>query len=130
MAWKCQQCGHENDGSGNTCQGCGTVRPGNVVLVSEATGKKASMRINTDVGKYLFRSLVGDDAKYASDPQFHLMCDRATGVWTIQHDGKARNPTFLDGTQLPGEPTALSDGGVVTIGADKARLTVKMEYGG
>lgn len=128
MAWRCQQCGHENEDSAATCQGCGGVRPARLALSSEATGKRLVMRISTDVGKHLLRGVVADDAKYGSDPQFRVTCDRANGVWMIQHHAEAKNPTFLDGAPLSAEPAALKEGAVVSIGADKAKLTVKMEY--
>lgn len=129
MAWKCQQCGHESEDSSTCCQGCGVARLGSLVLSSETTGKKLSMRINTDVGQYLLRNLVADDAKFAANPQFHLTCGRATGTWMIQHDTKAKNPTFLNGTPLSLEPSALNEGSIITIGSDKAKLTVEMDYG-
>jgi hypothetical protein len=128
MSWKCPQCGFAaNAERVRTCEGCGHVHFGNIVLVSVDTAKQIRMSIDTAVGQGILKTFVGDDAKYASDPQFRLYRDAALACWAITKIPTAKNATFLNGSPLSDSPAPLAEGAVISIGADKMRLNVKFE---
>src|SRR3954470_23979556 len=84
MTWKCTQCGFAaNPPRVRTCEGCGHVNFGHVVLVSPDTTKQIRMSIDTAVGSGILRTFAGDDVKYASDPQFRLYKDTTLAAWAI-----------------------------------------------
>ena len=128
MGWKCGQCGFDNEGPEreSVCGGCSATRPSHLVLVAEASGTSTEVRIRTEVGKYLLRTLVGEESRFASDPQFCFLHDEATGAWSIQHDARAANPTCLDGAPLTAEPAPLADGAIISIGPARAKLKVEV----
>ena len=130
MAWKCPRCGFDkNVDDSNTCEGgCGYARiPETITLLSADTGRTAKMAIDTRVGKALLRSVLGDDSQYAAESQFRVYKDAGLGSWVIEPCDGAKNPTFLNGSALsPGEKQSLEDGAVISIGPEKARLTVQM----
>jgi len=84
------------------------------------------MGIDTRIGKRLLATFAGDDAQYASDPQFHLVKDMSLGRWLILPDGAAKNPTFLNGRTLS-EKTTLENGAVISVGPERLQLSVKIE---
>ena len=128
MTWKCPQCGFGNTAAcSRTCEGCGHVNFGHVLLLSVDTAKQIRMSIDTAVGQGLLKSFAGDDAKYASDPQFRLYKDTTLAAWAIAKIPTAKNPTFLNGSPLSDAPTPLTEGAVISIGADKMKLHVKFE---
>ena len=128
MTWKCPQCGFAaNPERVRTCEGCGHVHFGNIVLVSAETGKQIRMSIDTTVGQGILKTFAGDDAKYASDPQFRLYKDATLASWAIAKIPTAHNPTFLNGSPLTDAPAKLEDGAVISIGAEKMKLNVKFE---
>ena len=129
MAWKCSDCGYPDiPDEVVTCPGCGYVKcPASVSLTSPATGKSMSIRINTDVGKYMLKPYVGDDYRYASDPQFRIVKQASAGQWIVQHMPGAKNPTFYNGAELPESGQALEEGGVISIGPEKAKLVVSLK---
>jgi len=130
MAWKCPTCGFDvnEDGQTDCAGGCGFVRfPARLVLAAGTAGQKLSMGLSTSVGRRLLEPLVGADARFASEVQFQILRLDAQGVWAVQHAPAATNPTFLNGVPLSGPPAALENGAVLSIGLEKARLTVQME---
>lgn len=127
MAWTCPQCGVDQNREGTRrCEACGYVIYGTLSLTAEATGRQVSIAIDTDVGRHLLRSFAGDEARYASDPQFRVSKDPALGAWAITACPGATNPTWLDGRPLRSAPTPLPDGGVVSIGPERARLKIRI----
>jgi len=126
MSWKCPECGlDENPDDESKCLSCGYVKvPDCVVLVSSSTGESFSMRIDTVVGKYVLKTIVGDDYKFASDKQFRIVKDSLAGEWRVFHVAEAVNQTFVDGTELSSGGTALREGMVVSVGVDKVKLKV------
>ncbi|MBN2584457.1 MAG: FHA domain-containing protein [Planctomycetes bacterium] len=129
MTWKCLKCGFSANVDGTAmCSGCGDVRLGRLVLVSQETGQQIVMSIDTTVGRNLLRTFAGEDAAYASEPQFRLTRDAAAGKWTIRKADGARNPTFVNGVELADEPVALDSDSVISIGPEKVKLTVRQEF--
>lgn len=129
MTWKCTCCGYEEnaDESRQCAGGCGYVRlPQAVVLTSTATGKGIRMSVDTTVGKYLLQSFAGDEAVFASEPQFKIFKDMVAGGWSIQHLDGAKNPTFCDGLSIVAGPALLNEGSVVSIGPERMRLAVEL----
>ena len=127
MTWKCPNCGFDaNEDENLECTGgCGYVRLAEcVTLTGEATGQSVRMKLDTSVGKYLLRKAVGDDYVYAAEPQFRVYKDSALAAWAIRHDLHADNPTYLNGEPLDAEPKPLTDGAIISIGPEKAKVTV------
>jgi hypothetical protein len=126
MVWKCNACGFEaNPDADSKCEACGYSEATILMLTSRATGKSIEMQIATAVGKQLLKSFVGDESRFASDVQFRLARDAASGDWTVTHDSSAANPTFLDVQPLVGS-AVVKDGSVLSIGPEKMCLTVSI----
>jgi hypothetical protein len=123
--WCCKTCGTENDPSGVTCAGCGSVRTVWLRLAFGGTGREATIRVSTVYGQSLLRSLAGDDARFAAERQFSL--DKTGAGWLVTHDPAAKNPTWLNGAPLDA-PTPLQDGAVLSIGPTKMPVTIHFEY--
>lgn len=129
MPWKCPQCGVMGADDRRVCEACSFVEFGSLTLVSAVTGKELKVNLDTTVGRSLLRSLGDEDAKYASDPQFMLKKDAALGAWSVNQALVARNPTFYNGTQVPDDaPVKLEQGGVLSIGPEKMKLTVQLVF--
>lgn len=130
MPWKCPRCGFEDnpEASRNCDGGCGHVRfAKRVVLIACETNRQIVMSVDTTVDKHLLRSFAGDDAAYASSPQFRIYKDAALGGWALEHDAAAKNPTFCNGAAVSGGTVLLSDGCTVSIGPDRMQLVVRIE---
>ncbi|HOI54326.1 MAG TPA: FHA domain-containing protein [Phycisphaerae bacterium] len=129
MTWKCAKCGFSANVDGAAmCSGCGDVRLGRLVLVSEETGQQIVMSVDTTVGRGLLRTFAGDDARYAAEPQFRVTRDVAVGKWTASPAAGTKNATCVDGVPLGDAPVPLGEGSVISIGPDKMRLAVKIEF--
>jgi len=130
MQWKCPKCGFEaNPPNSRSCGlQCGYDRiHRRVLLIASGTSRQIAMSVDTLVGKHLLRSFAGDDAVYASDPQFKIYKDAVMAGWALQHVSTAKNPTFCNGSPATDAPVLLSDGGTVSIGPERMRLTVRLE---
>jgi hypothetical protein len=129
MPWKCPRCGFDANENVRPCSGgCGYIRfPSAVVLASVATGRQISMSVETVVGKYLLKSFAGEDAVYASDPQFRFYKDEIKGSWVVEHLNGAKNPTFCDGESVVAAATPLHEGSVISIGPERMKLVVHFE---
>lgn len=86
------------------------------------------MNIDGSVGRSLLKRAVGDESRFASEPQFHLKRCEDNATWLIKQEPKALNPTLIDGIAITCEGTKLAAGSEITIGPDKARLRVKIEF--
>ena len=126
MNWKCPQCGlGENTDDCATCLSCGYVNiPASVILSSSSTGKRFSMSIDTVVGIYGLKPVVGDEAKYASPEQFRIKKDLSAGHWKVFHMPDAKNPTWVNGTAVTAGGEVLEEGSIITIGPELAKLKV------
>lgn len=126
MPWKCPSCGYENAEAASECAGgCGYAPiPSHLKLRSQLTGKLLAISITTTFGKSLLLSFAGDDALYASEPQFVIRKDAGRGGWFLEHAATAKNPTFVNGTPTGGEPHKLDAMHVVSIGPEKMQLEV------
>jgi len=107
---------------------CGYVRFGKLILSVSEAGQEARMNVDTPVGKALLKRLVGEDARFASEPQFHLRRSDAHSAWVVVPEEKAVNATYVDGVKAHELGVKISTGSEITIGADKARLKVRVEF--
>ena len=102
----------------------GNTKNSAVKLTAE-NGKTVKISNNFFIGKSHF-SDVPDFDRFYSERQFNLMKD-PTGSWIIQHDPKATNQTYLNGTPL-NQPQKLSSGMKVTVGkSGKCPLTIEIK---
>ena len=72
-----------------------------------------SATVDAYFGKRNFHN-AHDDAKYLSDPQFHLLRS-PDGQWTIEHVTSAKNETLVDGHTFSGAKI-LASGMTITVG--------------
>jgi hypothetical protein len=126
--WSCPKCGTEHGVGERRCTGCGDyVRlPRTLILASIATGKVVRMNVGVAVGRAMLLQLGDPDAKYASEPQFLIDRDESAGAWLVRTHPAARNATWYDGAPLTGA-RALASGGLISLGAERLRLTVTLE---
>ena len=95
------------------------------VKLTAENGKTVKISNNFFIGKSHF-SDAPDFDRFYSERQFNLMKD-PTGSWTIQHDPKATNQTYLNGTPL-NQPQKLSGGMKVTVGkSGKCPLAIEIK---
>lgn len=125
MPWKCPQCGVQNADDKKGCEACGYVEFGALALTSVETTKEIKTNIEIEVGKHLLRTFCGEEVRYAGEPQFKLVKDAVLGGWAILPAAGATNPTFFNGAALPETATKLEDGGVISIGPEKMKITVR-----
>jgi hypothetical protein len=126
MPWKCPSCGFDNAEANEECAGgCGYMTvPSRLHLTSQVTGKLLAISITTTFGKSLLLSFAGDDAIYASEPQFMIRKDTGRGGWFLEHAATAKNPTCVNGTAVGADSRKLDGTQVVSIGPDKMKLEV------
>ena len=127
MRWKCPSCGFDNDVPHPECKGgCGYEPiPMKLSLVAATTGKAMTISITTTFCKDLLRSFAGDEAVYASNPQFVIKKDVEAGGWFLEHAPSAKNPTFVNGSTAVSAHCKLQGSHFVTIGPEKMRLEVR-----
>jgi pSer/pThr/pTyr-binding forkhead associated (FHA) protein len=127
MSWKCPQCGVENDAKVDMCAGmCGHVRVYRLVLTS-SSGQELRFQVDTSVGRSALTTVCGEEARFASQPQFTVSRDAAKSRWLIQHEPQATNITFLNGAPIGTTPHPLSQGDVISLGAKRLALKVRLE---
>jgi hypothetical protein len=87
-------------------------------------GKAIKIRIDTIVGMYMVQSAMGEESQYYSEEQFRISKNKTTCRWSIEHIGKAVNPTFLNGTALGAASVDLDEGALISVGPDKGKMVV------
>jgi hypothetical protein len=128
MPWKCPHCGLENYEAVDACAAmCGHVRPIRLVLTAKATGRELRFNVDSDVGRTGLQHAGGDEAKFASQPQFKVYRDTAQARWLLVHCRTATNPTCLNAAPLDYNPQPLSDGDIISIGPLRLQLHVRLE---
>jgi len=127
--WKCPQDGIESPLTVRKCPVCGWANmPRCVSLQSEATGKAADIAGTTKLGRAVFTQRFADpEAKYASDEQFEIVRDEVVVAWMVRPVAGALNATFYNGTEVPPTGCELTEGGVISIGRSRMKLTVKFK---
>jgi hypothetical protein len=127
-AWKCEQCGHENAGGDARCASCGLATVSRRLrLICSATGQSLVTTQTLRIGSALLKRF-GDEAVYASEPQFELRRDVSVGAWTLAHCSGAKNATCLAGLRLVnGVAMPLKTGDIVEIGPGKLKMRVELE---
>ncbi len=127
MGWKCPKCGTENDDHIASCHGmCGYVRYGKLVLVGATTGQEIRMNLDTAVGQSLLKRLVGEEARFASEPQFHLRRSEDEAAWLVMPEPRAVNATHVNGAKVGDAGVKVSDGTEITVGTNKALVKVRV----
>src|SRR5436190_9525584 len=124
--WKCPQDGMEWSVKERKCATCGYVNmPKCISLWSATTGKGADVTGTTRLGKAVFVQRFADpDAKFASDEQFEIVRDDAVlYAWVIRPVAGVRNATYYNGAEVPDAGCELADGGVITVGKSRMKLT-------
>ena len=99
-------------------------------MVSSDTGKAEVLRANLDVTQNWLKGFAGEDAQYACSPQFKLL--REEDQWLLEKAPRAKNPTFVNGTEPSETRSTLKNDDVISIGSrkgnpDKLRITVSLE---
>ena len=127
MRWKGPSCDFDNRPGHRECQGgCRyEAMPQKLTLTAVPTGNEISNMISTNFSKDLLRSFAGDEAVYASNPQFLIQKDIAGGGWYLKHSGTAKNLTFLNGAPALAARRKLEADTNVTIGPEPMRLTIR-----
>jgi hypothetical protein len=125
---KCQSCGTINDKAIGPCQGgCGRVFMAEAVRLAGArSGQSREFRLSTPIGRRLLELIAGDEAVYASEPQFEIIKNKAAGRWMIRHIPTAVHPTYYNGHPIEGEPVPIETGGAITIGPVRTKLNVAL----
>ena len=125
--WKCPQDGTEWSVKERKCPTCGYVNmPKCVTLRSDATGNRAEISASTRLGKSVFNQRFADpDAKFAADEQFEVVRDDALlYAWVLRPVAGARTATFYTGAEGPATGCELAEGGTITVGRTRMKLTV------
>jgi hypothetical protein len=125
--WKCPNDGLEWDLSKyRKCPTCGYLNvPACVSLVSARSGKGADIGTSTRLGRAVFRQrFADDDARFAADEQFEIVRDTEAAAWLVRPVAGVRNATHYNGAVVPPGGCELTEGGVITVGKSKMRLTV------
>jgi hypothetical protein len=67
------------------------------------------------------------DAQFAADEQFEIVRDDVVALaWVIRPVAGTKNPTCYDGAEVPPGGVELADGGVITVGRTRMKLTVRL----
>ena len=126
MSWKCPHCGFDWPDDKRRCDNDGFIRYGRLTLTG-ASGQRLVFGIDADLGRRLLEPLVGVDANVISTRQFLVQKVSSLESWAVSHCPEATNQTCLDGAPVTGT-TSLAAGAVISVGTDKARLTVGIVY--
>ena len=128
MPWTCPQdgCQFENPDGEASCKVCGYRRVAPRLALVGPSGRSVDMGVTTVVGRDLLADVVEGEQRFASAAQFRIVKD-ASG-WLVQHDPSARNPTCYQGNPLGATPVPLEDGGILTVGRESCKLTVRFLF--
>lgn len=128
MPWKCPQCGMQNDESEDACVGmCGHMRLSRLVLTAVVSGYEMRFNVDSEVGRTGLQKAAGEEARFASQPQFKVFRAPGNPVWLISHCASATNPTFLNGKALGTDAQPLGDSDTVSVGPKRLVLKVRKE---
>ncbi len=125
--WKCPQDGMEWSVKERRCPTCGYINmPKAVTLRSSATGKGAEISATTRLGKSVFTQRFADpDAKFAAADQFEIVRDDTLlYAWVIRPVAGVRNATHYNGAEVPASGCELAEGGIITVGKSRLKLSV------
>ena len=130
MGWKCPDCGAENPDERIECFSCGYLLFHPLKLVSiDTEGESKKIKLNLVVGKKLLTEFAGEDAQFASEPQFRVF-PNPLKEWVLEIVKSAKNPTFINGSEPIADQTVLQQGDIISIGSkkgseDKMKLMVQ-----
>ena len=115
-----------NETAASSCIVCGWVKFERLTLRSPVSGREFSLNIDTKVGKSTLKSVVGEDARFASEVQFLLKRSEPHEGWILVHDDSAANPTHVNGVKAAPGGVRLQDGSSISIGVDRSVLKVQL----
>lgn len=127
-AWKCPSCGIHNKDSAPVCLGCSYSEICPLVLESKDTGKTETLRAPLEITQAWLRSFGGEDAQFASSPQFKLSRN-GENQWLLETVRRAKNPTFINGKEALDGNTPLNHEDMISIGSRKGnpdRLKIRV----
>lgn len=125
---RCYYCGIVNLERDSHCIGCSyPLLCQQLTLIGKETGAIWRTTQQIQMGPTLLSKIAGDDAIYASDPQFELYPDPAQGLWFLRHNPAARNNTWYNGIRLQSRPVPLSTGGMISLAKGKLEMGVVLE---
>jgi hypothetical protein len=128
MVWFCPQegCHFENPDGESRCSVCGYQRIASRLALVSSSGKSIDMGITTTIGRLLLAGLGTGEEQYAASEQFRIL--KTESGWMVQHQPTALNPTCFQGKPLPAAPVQLEDGGILSIGREFCKLTIRFIY--
>lgn len=127
MSWHCTECGHHNVLVLPACDGCGFLRvPAVLELRGQASDRPLAIRTAMTLGQRALKQLVGDEARFLSEPQFGIR--KETSGWYISALPDAKNPTLFNGRQLSMVALEVTEGGVISLPKDRCRITVGFRW--
>ena len=133
MGWDCKECGaEENPDESIECYSCGFLLFHPLKLVSTDTGRESrKIKLKLAFGKKLLDEFAGEDAQFASEPQFRGF-PNPLKQWVLETVQSVKNPTFINGSEPIEDQTVLHQGDIISIGSrrgneDKMKLMVHVE---
>lgn len=130
MNLHCTECGHPNVLPLSACVACGFLRaPAVLELRGSASDKPLSIRTAMTLGLRALKQLVGEDARFLSEPQFAIG-KSAGGGWTIAAISDVKNPTIFNGSPLSTVAVEITEGGVISLPKEKCRIEVSFRWDG
>ena len=82
-----------------------------------------------EFGNRNLSALVGEDAQYMSSAQFTILKIDGKG-WMVVGSQSAKNATYLNGTPMPDGGAGLSEGDVLSLKNDAAKMVVTFGVSG
>ncbi len=115
MSWTCK-CGLDHEDSEKQCLTCGDIVSFALVLTgSEKSRKFTASEKPTAVGRNVYLSLAGDEARFVSPSQYQVFQGSDT-EWYLQALPRTVNLTAVNGTVCaPETPVMLQTGDTVAI---------------
>jgi hypothetical protein len=123
MNVRCRNCGSENKAGSIICVVCYQ----SLVRWLRLEGDHGSMVISvtTDIGETNLRSVIGEDARFATSHQFRLeRCPN--GNWWIRNGANAKNAQFVNASPIPAEGHRLAEGDRLSLAGKRGFCTVRL----
>lgn len=119
-------CGHQPHDETLPCVVCGHFKLGKLSIVTDAG--QFPIAIATSVGRQTLKFWIqNEDFQFSANEQYRIAPDSTFG-WTIFAFAGTPNPTFVNGAAIDaGIARELRDGDQVTIGAKRARITIRID---
>ena len=115
MSWTCK-CGLDHEDSEKQCLICGDIVSFALVLTGSLKSRRFSASEKpTPIGRNIYLSLAGDEARFVSPSQYQVFRD-TDSEWYLQAVPKTVNLTAVNGTPcIPETPVMLHPGDTIAI---------------